>query len=121
MRSNRPSIKINDLIRERIWNGHDGCQDWEDVVDMVFSHLTFAPKLTLSEKAEYLEFWFNVFIEELQSDPCNEFMLGAVIDKFANWGHPDFFSPSVNAARRALRIALIERKLTNLKNRNNES
>lgn len=115
MRSNKPSNKINDLIRERIWKDHDYCTDWEDAVDMVFSQLAFAPELTLAEQASYLEFWFNVFIEELQSDPCNEFMLGAVIDKFAHWGHVDHFYPNVNTLRRNFRIELVRRKFTNYK------
>lgn len=85
MMSNKPSTKINDLIREHIWEDHKECDNWEEAVDMVFSSYKFIIKMSKSEKAEYLMFWFNIFVEELQEDMCNEFMLDAVITKFNNW------------------------------------
>lgn len=85
MMSNKPSTKINDLIREHIWEDHKECDNWEEAVDIVFSSYKFIVKMSKSKKAEYLKFWLNVFTAELSADECNEFMLDAVLNKFHNW------------------------------------
>ena len=120
MRSNRPSKKINDLIRKHIWAGHTECTDWEEAVDMVFSDYNLLTNKTLPEKAKFLEFWFNVFVEELQSSICNEFILDAVIAKFLNWLNKQMINESHVNKLRADLTDIVKFRFEVLKTLNNE-